>query len=92
MPDSNERSRYSSVSLRQGPFMRVQEDRFLIAENNPSISNYSLYAVFDGHAGYQAAEFCKDKIVDKLHDELQSSKPVSKQIKAGKSLVPLKLI
>ena len=47
------------------------EDRYVI---NPDFyKGYSLFAVFDGHGGDAAAEFCKEKLEGLLHQHLMQT-------------------
>ena len=62
---------YFGASIRQGPFMTVQEDRYTCNESN----DMSYYAVFDGHAGSEASSFCQKHLHAKLSASIQSSDP-----------------
>jgi len=53
--DVDEKSNYMAVSLRKSPYMSVQEDRYTFQENIMHAPYNAFYAVFDGHAGYQAS-------------------------------------
>lgn len=46
--------------------MTKQEDRFTFKEKFQGNEINAFYAVFDGHAGYQAAHFCKENLPKKL--------------------------
>jgi serine/threonine protein phosphatase PrpC len=48
--------------------MRMQEDRFAFEEKCDGNNFPSFYAVFDGHAGYQAAQYCKENLAGKLKE------------------------
>lgn len=54
------------VNFNQGrrPYM---EDRYIITNNNTSTYKSSLYGVFDGHGGYQTAQYCVDNIARVLY-------------------------
>ena len=62
---------YFGASIRQGPHMKVQEDRFTCNES----SDMSYYAVFDGHAGSEASTYCQKNLHAKLSATIQSSDP-----------------
>ncbi|CDW73886.1 protein phosphatase 2c [Stylonychia lemnae] len=47
------------VSLKKGNFRQTQEDRFLVEENFKGKSSSALFAIFDGHSGQRAAEYCQ---------------------------------
>lgn len=45
-----------------------QEDRFKISKGAGE-ENSSVFAVFDGHAGYRAAQYCQEHLVKRLLDD-----------------------
>ena len=64
--DVDEQSDFSSVALRKTRAMTVQEDRFALKDQVSNAPFRAFYAVFDGHAGHKASQFCKDHIESHL--------------------------
>lgn len=61
--------------------MSVQEDRFMHKENFQGSQINAFYAVFDGHGGYHAAEFCKNNLEKKM-ENLQITPMESNNLKS----------
>lgn len=66
--DSDYRGNYFGASIRRGPFMTKQEDRLAFREMQTLMGQdeSSFFAVFDGHAGYEAAQFCCSNLERKM--------------------------
>lgn len=64
------------------------EDRHVVIPTSEDDSNITIYAVFDGHGGEAAAEYCKDHIGDVLSESLYgpSSTPSSALTYAFKTI------
>lgn len=52
---------------------QYQEDRFQISKGIVE-EDSSLYAVYDGHAGFKAAQYCKEHLFDRLLNDPDFSK------------------
>lgn len=59
IPNEDKDGKFFGASIRIGPHMSVQEDRFMYKENFQGSQINAFYAVFDGHGGYHAADFCQ---------------------------------
>lgn len=55
-----------------------QEDRYLIVPN--FYMGYSLFAVFDGHGGSYAAEFCRENMAAMLEANMQKQRGLNMRI------------
>uniref|UniRef100_U5EEM8 Putative cell adhesion n=1 Tax=Corethrella appendiculata TaxID=1370023 RepID=U5EEM8_9DIPT len=56
------------------------EDRFVVDENINNSTGISLFAIFDGHGGEFAADYCKDILIQNLYNKLiESSKILSSE-------------
>eukprot|EP00347_Sterkiella_histriomuscorum_P005589 403356034 len=62
---------YLGVCLMRGELRKTQEDRFLIKESLNNSPQNSLFAVFDGHQGSGASDYCSENL-PRIFEELSS--------------------
>eukprot|EP00347_Sterkiella_histriomuscorum_P009193 403342169 len=51
------------ISSRKGNFRKNQEDRFIVEDCFRKNANNAIFAVFDGHSGETASQFCQQKLM-----------------------------
>ena len=68
--DQDYQGEYFAAGIRKGPHMNKQEDRLAFKENHHLMGqdNSSFFAVFDGHGGYEAAEYCSKNLQRKMEE------------------------
>ena len=60
-----------------------------INERPFGLEGAAYYAVFDGHAGIQASQYCRENLKRELSSSLFSEESVGEQLKKGKSIFKL---
>jgi len=55
-----------AFGLKKGIYRKKMEDRILTAPEFDSNKWNALFAIFDGHSGYKAAEFCKNNLLSNI--------------------------